>query len=125
MQKLQRHRRRKLMRLAGVATMLTVALITTSVPIQAQENRATERAVDQAQDAVQVVDQTLKEAQNAAKQDTDRTEKKAEGKEKDVQETTVVTVPESGGISTGNLVLLALGSALIIGAWLFARREAR
>lgn len=113
------------MRLAGVATMLTVALITTSVPIQAQENRATERAVDQAQDAVQVVDQTLKEAQNAAKQDRDRTEKKAEGKEKDVQETTVVTVPESGGISTGNLVLLALGSALIIGAWLFARREAR
>ena len=113
------------MRLAGVVTMLTVALITTSVPIQAQENRATERAVDQAQDAVQVVDQTLKEAQNAAKQDTDRTEKKAEGKEKDVQETTVVTVPGSGGISTGNVVLLALGSALIIGAWLFARREAR
>ncbi len=111
------------MRLAGVATMLTIALITTSLPIQAQENRATERAVNQAQDAVQVVDQTLKEAQNAAKQDTDQTEKKAE--EKDVRKTTVVTVPESGGISTGNVVLLALGSALIIAAWLFARREAR
>ena len=107
------------MRLIGVATMLTIALIATVVPIQAQENRATERAEQQARDAVREADQALKEAENPAKQ-----EDKDEAKEKGVRETTAVTILENGGISTGDAVLLAIGgSTLVVGAWFFARRQ--
>jgi hypothetical protein len=45
-------------------------------------------------------------------------------REKGVRETTVVTVPDNGGISTGDVVLLVVGgSALVVGALLFTRRE--
>ena len=111
------------MRLAGVAMMLTIALIITAAT-QARENRATEQAMYQAHDVIQGVDQALKGARNAGKQGADQTEEK--GEEKGAQETTVVTTPESGGISTGNIALSAVGgSALVIGLWHFAHRGAR
>jgi hypothetical protein len=53
------------MRLAGVATMLTMALMMTAIPTQAQENRATERAVTQAQDTMQEVDQALRSSERS------------------------------------------------------------
>ena len=117
---------------------MAIALVVSVDPALAQADRPAKRAADRAQDVVQnagqAVDQALYKARDA-RQDADRTAVQAEeekDKEKEeginavTRETTAVTIPESGGISMSNVVLLALGgSALLIGAWVVAYRAAR
>lgn len=119
------------MRLVGLAAMMaTIALVATAIPALAQGTRAAKRTAEQAQYAVQNtaqdVDQALYQAQNAG-QDADRTAAQTEEMTDAVtQETTAVTIPESSGISTDNVVLLAVGgSVLLIGAWLIASEATR
>ena len=109
--------------------MIAIVLVATAVPALAQGDRAAERAATQAQDIVQGVDQALKNAQDA-EQEADQTsvqgEETGKEKEKATQEATVATIPASEGISTDNVVFLFLGgSALVLAAWLFARRATR
>ena len=90
------------------------------------------KAASQAQDAVQgteqAVDQFLYEAQNAGQNGPKSTvlaKEKGKATEKE-ERTSKVIIPESGGISIGNVALLTIGvSSLIIGVWLFARRATR
>ena len=120
------------MRLMWLATM--IALVASVDPVPAKSERPAERATDRAQDVVwnagQAVEQALYKAQNAG-QDANQSVVQAEEEKKErtnaaTQETTVVTIPESGGISIGNVVLLAFaGSVSLIGAWLIAYRATR
>lgn len=106
--------RGELMRFMGLAAMMAMTLVATAVPAMARGDQAAERAADQAQNAVREAERVLNETQNAEQQDADRTV---------VRDQEKGAVPKSGGISIGNVVLLALGgSALITGVWIFSRR---
>ena len=117
----------ELMRLMGLASVMAIALVATAIPTLAQGNRAAERAAARAQYAVQDVDQVIKETQSVerdANQATVQAEEK--GEENSPQSGAPTKVPESGGISIGNVVILALGgSVLVAGTWLLARRALR
>jgi hypothetical protein len=122
----------ELMRLIGLVVMMAIALTATEVSALAREDRAAEKAASQAQDAVQdteqAVDQFLYEAQNAGQNGPKSTvlaKEKGKATEKE-ERTSKVIIPESGGISIGNVALLTIGvSSLVIGVWLFARRATR
>ena len=114
------------MRLLGLTVVTGAALVFIAVPALAQGSRAAERAVTEAQGALENIDPTLKEIRSTQRgvnqtavqdeKDTDQSASQTEqqnhqGKEKEKgKEVGVTNMPETGGFITGSgAALLGLG----------------